>query len=103
MDTPAETRAGERPLAADGITVASRKSRDGSTGDVPGRASPLRRDRRALFVLLKRLEHQVANPVLGRRIDDRPEQGEAAAFAVDAVLARGERHISPTRRATPLP
>ena len=47
-------------------------------------------DRRALLVLLERLQNQLAQLVLRRRVDDRPQQREAAPLAVDAVLARRE-------------
>ena len=38
--------------------------------------------------LAQRRQHQVANAVLGGRIDDRPQEGKAAAFAIDGVLPR---------------
>ena len=41
-----------------------------------------------------RLQDQIADPVLRRRVADRPQQREAAALAVDRVLARRERDVA---------
>ena len=60
------------------------------------------RDRRPLLVLLKRLENQLAQLVLRRGVDDRPQQREAAPLAVDAVLPRRERDVA-AAAAAPLP
>src|SRR5256885_16000646 len=51
-------------------------------------------DRRPLFVVLKRLQNQVAQLALRRGIDNRPEQGEGAPLAVYAVLPRRERDVA---------
>jgi hypothetical protein len=46
------------------------------------------------FVLRIRLKDSFPDPVLRRRIDDRPEQRERSAFAIDGVLPRGECDVS---------
>src|SRR5204862_7812332 len=51
-------------------------------------------NRRALLVLLKRVEDQLPQLVLRSDVDDRTQQSEATPFAVHAVLPRGKRDIS---------
>src|SRR6266851_6827047 len=55
---------------------------------------------RALFVLGERVENLPADPLLGRDVNDRPEQGERSALAVDRVLARRERDVPAIAPAT---
>ena len=54
------------------------------------------------LVLSVGLQHQVADAVLRGRLADRPQQREAAAFAVDGVLARREGDVAAVPGA-PLP
>src|SRR5471030_299664 len=68
----------------------------------PPHHRPSARDRRTLLVFLKRFENQLAELALCRRIDDGPEQGEAAPLAVDAVLPGRERDVA-TVAAAPVP
>lgn len=53
------------------------------------------------LVLAVGVEDQIAQPVLGRGVDDGPQQREAAPLAVHRVLARRERHRPAA--AAPLP
>ena len=46
-------------------------------------------------MFLKRLENQLAQAVLRGDVEDRPQQREAAALAVDAVLPRRKRDVPP--------
>jgi hypothetical protein len=46
------------------------------------------------FVLAVRVQHQVADAILGRGVDDGAQQREAAPLAGDAVLARGEGDVA---------
>ena len=60
-------------------------------------------DRRPLLVFLKRLENQLAQLVLRRRVHDRAQQREAAPLAVDAVLTRRKRDVAARAAAAALP
>src|SRR4051812_16951747 len=103
MDAAAEAAERERPAAA-GDPVES--GRGGSQDQVrlkPDRRSDSRRDRGALFVFLEGLENEFSDLVLLRPVVQRPEQREAAALAVDAVLTRRKRHVAPAALAAALP
>src|SRR5579862_1251928 len=67
------------------------------TGPSPMSAAPpaasSRCDCGALLVLLKRVQDDVAQLGLRGRVHDWPQQGEAAALAVDAVGPRREGHV----------
>jgi hypothetical protein len=54
------------------------------------------------FVLRVRVEDQFPNPILRCGIDDRPEQGERATFAIDRVLPCGKRDV-PAAGSAPFP
>src|SRR4029453_9340133 len=72
-------------------------------GDVRSLVVRLRAGTRSVRLVIRvRLEHQIANAVLRRRVGDRPQQRKAATFTVDGVLPRGERNVA-TGTATPLP
>jgi hypothetical protein len=62
-------------------------------GTYPRPADISARYRGVLLVLGISLQNQLSNPVVSRGVGRRPEQREAAAFAVDGVLARGERDV----------
>src|SRR5258708_39469531 len=72
-----------RSVVPDAATVAA----SGTVG------VPLRRDRRSLFVVGVRLQHQFADAVLCVGVRNGPQQRVAAPFTVDGVLAGrgGER------------
>ena len=50
-------------------------------------AGYLRLDGHALLVFDIRVEHEITDTFLGRRVGDRPEKREAAALAVDGCTA----------------
>src|SRR5687768_9458701 len=52
-----------------------------------------RRIRRGVLVLGVRLQHELTDAVLRRRIGDRTQQREAAALTVDGIGARRERDV----------
>src|SRR4051812_6115406 len=60
-------------------------------------------ERGALLVFLKRFENQIAHAVLRRHVDDRAEQREAAAFAIDAVLSGRKGDIAAATAAAAFP
>lgn len=50
------------------------------------------------MVLLVSFEHEFADFVLRRRVDDRPQERERTALAVHRVLPGGERDVSMVHR-----
>ena len=102
MDAAAEAGAGERAAPPGHPVVETGRAEHRSLQpDQPD--AHYDRDRRALLVLLKRFEDQLAQLVLRRDVDDRAQQREAAPLAVDAVLARGKRDVSCRRRRRGVP
>src|SRR6185312_4962838 len=79
MDAAAEASPGKREAAARHQLTRSR---------------PLARHRRLRLPLGIRIQNQLAQLALRRGVDDGAEQGEAAALAVDVVLARRERDVA---------
>ena len=51
-------------------------------------------DSDGLLVLPEGIENEVADLVLRRRVNDRPQERKRATFTVDRVLSRGERDVS---------
>ena len=65
-------------------------------------ADDLRGGLRALLEFDVGTENEIADAILGRGVGDRPQEGKAAALAVDGVLTRRERDVAPAA-ATALP
>ena len=57
-------------------------------------AAGLRDDGGLLLVCRVRFEHEVANALLRRRVDDGPQQRERATFTVHRALASRKGHVS---------
>ena len=76
---------------------------DRPPGVVQEERLPLCRKRSGLFVLHVRVEDAFAHGVLRRRVDDRPQEREAPALAVDRVLARRERDVPSASTPSALP
>ena len=51
------------------------------------------------LVLRERFKNRLPDPVLGRGVGNRPQQGEASAFAVDRILARWKCDVPAATRA----
>src|SRR6187401_3422326 len=83
-------RAGRRPSGPGSRSLLSRQT-------------ALGRDRCPFLILLEGLEHEIADLVLGRRIQNRAKERIAAPFAVHAVLAGGERDVPATVASAPFP
>src|SRR6267142_4683212 len=66
------------------------------------RLTDLRGDGGLLLVCRVRVEHKLANALLGRGVDDGPEKRERATFTVHRVLARRKCNVA-ARTATALP
>src|SRR5260370_39032594 len=56
--------------------------------------SRCRPNRRSLFVLGVRLEHEIPHAVLRTRVGDGPQQRKAATFTIDGTLARRECDVA---------
>lgn len=65
-------------------------------------ADDLRGGLGALFKFHIGIEDEIADPLLGRGVGDRTQEGKAPALAVDGVLTRGERDVA-TATAAALP
>ena len=106
-----ENRSSSRRCSAGGFPGAAKASTGRyavwavSLGRVSAEAAGCRRipGRLLRLVLGERLQDQRAQRLLRGRVDDRPQQREAAALAVDREAAGRERDVAPAAAAARLP